>query len=67
MDVAQDLPKARTKSHIGRNIPIFGKALIVAAVSLALAGHDPLNVQNCGGDKSVEETISDCDEKVSDA
>jgi hypothetical protein len=36
MDVAQDLPKARTKSHIGRNIPIFGKALIVAAVSLAL-------------------------------
>ena len=46
-----------TKFHIGRNIPIFGKAPIVAAVSLALAGHDPLNVQNSGGDKSVRRNI----------
>ena len=29
-----------SKFHIGRNLPIFGKVLIVAAASLALSGHD---------------------------
>jgi hypothetical protein len=34
-----------TKSHIARNLPIFGKALIVAAASFAPTAHDLYGVE----------------------
>ena len=74
----QDFPKAVRSSigpnpHIGRNLPIFGKVLIVAATRFAPSAHDLHGIENCGGDDgsptnarhTISRTISPLDVKVS--